>query len=64
MCDVTNSCCQNGEENVDQEETTSFNTLVDTFNAVDKDGNAEWGYPEYVEAWKFLWQAGDDKAIK
>jgi Ca2+-binding EF-hand superfamily protein len=37
---------------------------VDTFNAFDKDGNAELGYPEYVEAWKFLGQPGTERQIK
>merc|ERR1712038_1484395 len=39
-------------------------TLKDTFNAFDKDGNAELGYPEYQEAWKFLGQPGTDADIK
>ena len=38
--------------------------LKDTFNAFDKDGNGELGYPEYYEAWKFLGQPGDDAKIK
>jgi Ca2+-binding EF-hand superfamily protein len=41
-----------------------YKTLKDTFNAFDKDGNAELGYPEYQEAWKFLGQPGTDEDIK
>merc|ERR1712048_70788 len=41
-----------------------YTTLKDTFNAFDKDGNAELGYPEYKEAWKFLAQPGTEKDIK
>eukprot|EP00492_Amphilonche_elongata_P002513 TRINITY_DN276_c0_g1_i6.p1 TRINITY_DN276_c0_g1~~TRINITY_DN276_c0_g1_i6.p1 ORF type:complete len:227 (-),score=64.66 TRINITY_DN276_c0_g1_i6:327-965(-) len=41
-----------------------FQQLKDTFNAFDKDGNGELGYPEYNEAWKFLGQPGDDSKIK
>jgi Ca2+-binding EF-hand superfamily protein len=41
-----------------------FRHLTDKFNAFDKDGNAELGYPEYVEAWKFLQQPGTVKQIK
>ena len=36
----------------------------DTFNAFDRDGNAELGFPEYMEAWKFLNQPGNDADIK
>ena len=38
--------------------------MKDTFNAFDKDGNAELGYPEYHEAWKFLNRPGSDNEIK
>merc|ERR1719204_1563240 len=41
-----------------------YKTLKDTFNAFDKDGNAELGYPEYNEAWKFLGQPGGEADIK
>ena len=41
-----------------------YNTLRDTFDAFDKDGSAELGYPEYVEAWKFLNRPGTEKDIK
>eukprot|EP00492_Amphilonche_elongata_P002328 TRINITY_DN258_c0_g1_i1.p2 TRINITY_DN258_c0_g1~~TRINITY_DN258_c0_g1_i1.p2 ORF type:complete len:121 (+),score=29.38 TRINITY_DN258_c0_g1_i1:430-792(+) len=33
-----------------------YKTLRDTFDAFDKDGSAELGFEEYVEAWKFLGQ--------
>ena len=46
------------------EERDLFFTLKDTFNAFDRDGNAEMQYPEYSEAWKFLGQPGDEVAIK
>ena len=36
----------------------------DTFNAFDRDGNAELGWSEYLEAWKFLNQPGSDEDIK
>jgi Ca2+-binding EF-hand superfamily protein len=39
-------------------------TLKDTFNAFDKDGNAELQYPEYIEAWRFLQQPGTEADIK
>merc|ERR1712142_346324 len=48
----------------DPEQEKMYNTLKDTFNAFDRDGSAELGYPEYVEAWRFLGQPGDDKVIK
>jgi Ca2+-binding EF-hand superfamily protein len=41
-----------------------YQTLRDTFDAFDKDGSAELGYPEYVEAWKFLDRPGGEKEIK
>merc|ERR1711953_309040 len=41
-----------------------YKTLKDTFNAFDKDGNAELGFPEYQEAWKFLGQPGTNEDIK
>ena len=41
-----------------------YNTLRDTFDAFDKDGSAELGYPEYVEAWKFLNRPGGEREIK
>merc|ERR1711937_236651 len=47
-----------------EEEYVVFTTLGDTFNAFDKDGNAELQYPEYMEAWKFLQQPGSDADIK
>jgi Ca2+-binding EF-hand superfamily protein len=53
-----------GEPAVEDEGLKMFKTLKDTFNAFDKDGNAELGWPEYQEAWKFLGQAGDAQTIK
>jgi hypothetical protein len=53
-----------GEESVNDEGLTMFKTLKDTFNAFDKDGNAELGYPEYNEAWKFLGRGGSNEDIK
>merc|ERR1712083_755943 len=53
-----------GEEAANTDESLFYKTLVDTFNAFDKDGNAELGYPEYNEAWKFLQQPGNDQDIK
>merc|ERR1712178_436472 len=41
-----------------------YNTLVDTFNAFDKDGSGELGFPEYTEAWKFLNRPGGPSEIK
>jgi Ca2+-binding EF-hand superfamily protein len=41
-----------------------YQTLRDTFDAFDKDGSAELGYPEYVEAWRFLNRPGTDADIK
>ena len=38
--------------------------VFETFNAFDKDGNGELGFPEYVEAWKFLNQPGSQEEIK
>jgi Ca2+-binding EF-hand superfamily protein len=52
------------EQTMDTEERDLFMTLKDTFNAFDRDGNAEMQYPEYSEAWKFLGQPGDETAIK
>ena len=48
----------------DSEERTLFFTLKDTFNAFDRDGNAEMAFPEYCEAWKFLGQTGNDSVIR
>merc|ERR1711953_597874 len=42
----------------------TYNTLKDTFNAFDADGSGELGYPEYVEAWKFLNRPGGQDEIK
>ena len=42
------------------EEYEAFNTIRDTFNAFDRDGNAELGWAEYLEAWRFLNQPGTD----
>ena len=53
-----------GEPVSDDEGMKMYTTLKDTFNAFDKDGNAELGYPEYQEAWKFLGQPGTNEAIK
>jgi Ca2+-binding EF-hand superfamily protein len=41
-----------------------YQTLKDTFDAFDKDGSAEMGYPEYVETWKFLGRSGTEAEIK
>ena len=41
-----------------------YNTLLDTFNAFDKDGTAEMAYEEYAEAWKFLGRGQDDDEIR
>jgi Ca2+-binding EF-hand superfamily protein len=41
-----------------------YGQIKDTFNAFDRDGNAELGFPEYYEAWKFLSQPGSDEQIK
>ena len=37
---------------IDEEESQMYNTFKDTFNAFDRDGNAELQFPEYLEAWK------------
>jgi hypothetical protein len=51
-------------ETQNSEEYQMYCTIKDTFNAFDKDGNAELGFPEYLEAWKFLSQPGTDEDIK
>eukprot|EP00492_Amphilonche_elongata_P002336 TRINITY_DN2594_c0_g1_i1.p1 TRINITY_DN2594_c0_g1~~TRINITY_DN2594_c0_g1_i1.p1 ORF type:complete len:305 (+),score=98.53 TRINITY_DN2594_c0_g1_i1:158-1072(+) len=56
--------CPEVDKKADQEEREMYYTLKDTFNAFDRDGNAEMGYPEYVESWKFLNQPGGDDVIK
>merc|ERR1712038_1054370 len=48
----------------DPQKERMYNTLRDTFNAFDSDGSGELGYPEYVEAWKFLNRPGDEAEIK
>merc|ERR1712054_79691 len=48
----------------DAEAEKLWNTLKDTFNAFDKDGSLELGYPEYVDAWKFLGRGNDENEIK
>eukprot|EP00492_Amphilonche_elongata_P003408 TRINITY_DN3726_c0_g1_i1.p1 TRINITY_DN3726_c0_g1~~TRINITY_DN3726_c0_g1_i1.p1 ORF type:complete len:148 (-),score=41.24 TRINITY_DN3726_c0_g1_i1:58-501(-) len=55
-----------GEEIMEDEDEklVFYNTLKDTFNAFDKDGNGELGFPEYVEAWKFLNQPGNMEEMK
>merc|ERR1719204_1459240 len=53
-----------GKEDENDKGYQTFMTLKDTFNAFDKDGNAELGFPEYMEAWKFLGQPGSDADIK
>ena len=40
-------------------ECAMYKSLRDTFNAFDKDGSTQLGYPEYVEAWKFFDQSAD-----
>jgi len=46
------------------EEYEMFNTIRDTFSAFDRDGNAELGWAEYLEAWRFLNQPGTDEDVK
>ena len=41
-----------------------YQQLRDTFNAFDRDGNAEMGYNEFIEAWKFLGRSGGQAEIK
>merc|ERR1712079_225687 len=48
----------------DPKDEKLYQTLTDTFNAFDKDGSGEMGYPEYVEAWKFLGRAGGEDEIR
>jgi hypothetical protein len=48
----------------DAEGHEMYKTLKDTFNAFDRDGNAEMQYLEYVESWKFLNQPGSEADIK
>ena len=48
----------------DENKEKMYSTLRDTFNAFDKDGSAELGYSEYMEAWKFLNQPGTERDIK
>merc|ERR1712007_27586 len=47
-----------------EEDKALFGQIKDTFNAFDRDGNAELAFPEYYEAWKFLGQPGSDEQIK
>ena len=56
----------NGETLAEEEneEFQFYGQLQDTFNAFDRDGNAELGYAEYVEAWNFLSLPGGPQAIK
>jgi hypothetical protein len=61
---VTKMCEVNKEPTPDPEGAEFYKTLADTFNAFDKDGNAELQFPEYKEAWKFLNQPGNDSDIK
>jgi Ca2+-binding EF-hand superfamily protein len=46
------------------EEYEAYNTIKDTFQAFDRDGNAELGWSEYLEAWRFLNQPGTDEDVK
>lgn len=41
-----------------------YDALRKTFNAYDRDGNAELGWPEYQEAWNFLELGGTPNEIK
>ena len=50
------------QRNMKDEKT--YQTLKDTFDAFDRDGSAELGYPEYVESWKFLNRNGSEAEIK
>merc|ERR1719210_1587119 len=54
----------NVEDDRNPEERKMYMTVKDTFNAFDRDGNAELAFPEYYEAWKFLGQPGSDDQIK
>merc|ERR1712110_524615 len=47
-----------------EEEFKTYKTLEDTFNAFDRDGSAELGWTEYLEAWRFLNQPGTDADVK
>eukprot|EP00493_Phyllostaurus_siculus_P015783 UN16026 len=53
-----------GREIVSTKEEDLYYQLQDTFNAFDRDGSAELGFPEYMEAWKFIGQPGTDADIK
>eukprot|EP00494_Astrolonche_serrata_P032819 UN33088 len=48
----------------DPEQEKMYKTLRDTFDAFDKDGSAQLGFPEYCEAWRFLQRPGTDADIK
>ena len=48
----------------DPKKEKMYNTLRDTFDAFDKDGSAELGFPEYCEAWKFLNRPGGEREMK
>merc|ERR1719461_1771896 len=48
----------------DEKRSEFYRKLKDTFNAFDKDGNLELGYPEYVQAWRYLGQPGTEADIK
>jgi len=48
----------------DEEGAKFYKQLNDTYDAFDKDGSGELGYPEYNAAWRFLGQRGTDRDIK
>ena len=60
LCQVTGKAVPHKDE----DKQKMYNTLKDTFNAFDGDGSGQLGYPEYVEAWKFLNRPGGEEAIK
>merc|ERR550519_1628630 len=60
LCQVTGKAVPHKDE----DKQKMYNTLKDTFNAFDGDGSGQLGYPEYVEAWKFLNRPGGPDEIK
>merc|ERR1719499_1064417 len=48
----------------DTENSKFYKSLMETFDAFDKDGSGEMQYPEYKAAWQFLKQPGSERDIK
>merc|ERR550534_1818009 len=60
--DISGTAAADGKDR--QKLTAYYKQLKDTFNAFDGDGSGQLGFPEYVEAWKFLNRPGGPDEIK